>query len=146
MIYNCISLMALFLRIHDRSALPIYQQILRQIREAIAAGRLESGEKLPSHRQLAKELVVSPLTVKRAYDQLEQEGQVETRRGMGTFVAAMPTAEAQTTREERLRATIKDLVSEARASGLRTGALLELVRGECARFDGERRKRRTTQP
>jgi len=138
--------MAIFLRIHDHSALPIYQQILRQIREAVAAGRLEPGEKLPSHRQLAKELVVSPLTVKRAYDQLEQEGQVETRRGMGTFVVVSPTVQAKETREERIGATIRDLVSEARASGLRTGALLELVRGECARFDGERRKRRTTQP
>jgi GntR family transcriptional regulator len=67
---------------------PIYRQVVRQVVEGVAYGSLQAGERLPSLRELAKSLVVAPLTVKKAYDVLGADGVVETRRGLGTFVNA----------------------------------------------------------
>lgn len=66
---------------------PIYEQIMDQIREYILTGKLLEGEQLPSIRILAKELRISVITTKRAYDELESEGFIETVQGKGTFVA-----------------------------------------------------------
>ncbi|MGB5881665.1 MAG: GntR family transcriptional regulator, partial [Thermoanaerobaculia bacterium] len=76
------------LHIATGSELPIYRQIMRQITDAIAGGRLRPGDKLTSQRDLAVQLVISPLTVKKAYDELEREGLIRTERGRGTFVAS----------------------------------------------------------
>ncbi len=72
--------------IKNGSAVPIYEQIKNAIREEILKGSLKSGEKLPSVRNLARELSISILTVKKAYDELESEGFIESRQGLGTFV------------------------------------------------------------
>ena len=77
----------MLLRVNPGDSEPIFRQIERQIRDAVASGRLSPGDKLPSHRQLAVELVVNHLTVKRAYDELEREGLIATSRGLGTYVA-----------------------------------------------------------
>jgi DNA-binding transcriptional regulator YhcF (GntR family) len=76
-----------FLRINGRGAAPVYQQIVDQIREAVAAGRLRAGERLPTVRQLAADLDVAPGTTARAYQELEQLGVVLTERARGTRVA-----------------------------------------------------------
>mgnify|MGYP002153988818 CR=1 FL=1 len=72
--------------IKNGSAVPIYEQIKNAIREEILNGKLKAGEKLPSVRNLARELSISILTVKKAYDELENEGFIESRQGLGTFV------------------------------------------------------------
>ncbi len=82
--------------------LPIYRQIMRQITDAIGGGRLRRGDKLPSQRDLAVELVISPLTVKKAYDELEREGVIETRRGRGTFVNSVTPAVDPALQRQRL--------------------------------------------
>jgi len=74
--------------INPNDGLPIYRQIMRQVKHAVASGRLAPGDKLPSQRDLASELVVNHLTVKKAYEVLEAEGLIATERGRGTFVAA----------------------------------------------------------
>src|SRR5471030_1617263 len=76
------------LRVSPADELPIYRQIMRQIVDAIAGGRLAGGARLPSHRELSEELVIAPLTVKKAYDELEGLGYIESQRGRGTFVCA----------------------------------------------------------
>jgi GntR family transcriptional regulator len=92
---------------------PIYRQLMEQIREAAARGRLEAGERLPSVRQLSKEIVVNPNTVARAYMELEREGVLHTRPGLGVFIAK-PLAElADEARERRLGALIDRLLTEA---------------------------------
>ena len=75
--------------IQNSSQTPIYEQITRQIKEKIAKGELQAGAPLPSVRSLAKELKISALTVKKAYDGLEQEGFVTTVHGKGSFVAGI---------------------------------------------------------
>ena len=68
------------LLVNPSDELPIYRQIMRQITEAIAGGRLKSGDKLTSHRELSEQLVIAPLTVKKAYDELEALGFIEIGR------------------------------------------------------------------
>lgn len=72
--------------IKNGSAVPIYEQIKNAIRDEILKGNIKAGEKLPSVRNLARELSISILTVKKAYDELESEGFIESRQGLGTFV------------------------------------------------------------
>ena len=69
--------------VNPSAELPIYRQIMRQITEAIAGGRLKAGQKLASHRELSEQIVVAPLTVKKAYDELEALGFIETSEGAG---------------------------------------------------------------
>lgn len=84
----------------NSSSAPIYEQIAAQIRDQIVAGSLEQGAALPSIRALAKDLRISVITTKRAYDELEAEGFVYTVAGKGCFVAEQNT---ELIRENRLR-------------------------------------------
>lgn len=74
--------------ISNSSSEPIYQQIVSQLKELILRGQLTAGDALPSIRNLAKELHISVITTKRAYEELEKEGLIETVPGKGSFVAA----------------------------------------------------------
>ena len=104
--------------ISNSAEIPIYRQIVRQIVEAVYGGALSPGEKLPSHRDLAEELVVAPLTVKRAYDELEAGGYIETQRGRGTFVASrQPVRDVRALRLE-LQQLTRDLLTRAFSAGL----------------------------
>jgi GntR family transcriptional regulator len=107
--------------------LPIYRQIVRQITDAIASGRLEPGEQLPSHRDLAAKLVIAPLTVKKAYDELEREGLIGAQRGRGTFVNARVPVVGRAERRERLRDTAQRLLSQAALSGVPFGDVVSLL-------------------
>ena len=73
--------------ISNSSGQPIYEQICRQIKGAIAAGKLQPGEPLPSIRSLARDLRISVITTKRAYEELERDGFIQTVAGKGSFVA-----------------------------------------------------------
>lgn len=102
----------------NASPSPIYEQILRQIRAQILSGDLQEGEVLPSIRKLAQTLQISVITTKRAYDELEREGLIDTVGGKGTFVAS-PNAEFL--REKRVRAVeekLSEAVSEAQSAGI----------------------------
>lgn len=104
-------------RIDAGDGLPIYRQIVEQVKAALAAGALRPGDRLPSHRDLAKELVVAPLTISRAYEMLEREGLLATERGRGTFVAT-GAGGAAAAAEEELSDRADALVRQARALGL----------------------------
>ena len=108
--------------------LPLYRQIIRQITDAIAGDRLKSGDKLPSHRDLASQLVIAPLTVKKAYDELEQGGFIETQRGRGTFIRERLPRERVAESRKRLRISAQQLLSQAALSGTPFTELLELLR------------------
>jgi GntR family transcriptional regulator len=88
-------------RLSPDSPEPLYLQLVRQIRAAVSSGKMLPGERVPSHRELAAQLVLNHLTVKRAFDQLEDEGLVVTKRGLGTFVAdRLPAGHAEVGRSE----------------------------------------------
>jgi GntR family transcriptional regulator len=104
--------------IDSRDATPIYAQLERGFRAAIATGRLRSGDQLPTVRQLAVDLRVNANTVARVYAELERAGVLETRRGVGSFISATP-AQARPPREHerRLRAFTTKVLAEADAAG-----------------------------
>ena len=106
--------------VSNSSGKPIYEQITTQIKNLILSGELQEGEALPSMRLLAKELRISVITTKRAYNDLEQDGFIETIPGKGSFVAVKNTA---LLREEHLR-RIEEHLTQA-ASLARTGGITE---------------------
>src|ERR1019366_2701549 len=114
------------LLIHPADELPIYRQIMRQITEAIAVGRIKVGEKLPSHRELSEQLVIAPLTVKKASDELELLGFLETQRGRGPFVCARLPRPDPIRQMEEVRDTARKLLSQAYVAGLRYPDLLQI--------------------
>lgn len=107
--------------------LPIYRQIMRQITDAIAGGRLASGERLPSHRELSEQLVIAPLTVKKAYDELEALGYIESQRGRGTFVCARLPKVSRAARSTQILHAARALLSRAYLAGLRYEDVLKLL-------------------
>jgi len=113
--------------VHPGDELPLYRQIVRQVTDAIAGGRIAPGERLPSHRELAVQLVIAPLTVKKAYDELERERLIETQRGKGTFVCANPPAVDPARQRERLRETAQRLLSQAALGGVPYREVLDLL-------------------
>ncbi|MBP1594825.1 MAG: GntR family transcriptional regulator [Acidobacteria bacterium] len=106
------------LHINPGDELPIYRQIMRQIIDAVAGGRLQAGAQLPSHRELAEQLVIAPLTVKKAYDELERQGLIVTQRGKGTFISERLPDVDPAKRRERLRDAAQRLLSQAALSGV----------------------------
>ena len=88
--------------IDSQDATPIYAQLERGLRAAIATGRMQPGDQLPTVRQLAVELRVNANTVARVYAELERAGVIETRRGVGSFISATP-AEGRPPREHARR-------------------------------------------
>ena len=104
--------------IDPRDATPIYAQLERGLRAAIATSRLRPGDQLPTVRQLAVELRVNANTVARVYGELERAGVIETRRGVGSFVSATPTqAHPPRERDRRLRAFVTRVRADADAAG-----------------------------
>ena len=114
--------------LRNASGAPIYEQIAAQIKDQIVDGTLEPGQPLPSIRALAKDLRISVITTKRAYDELEAQGFLTTVAGKGCFVAEQNT---QLIRESRLREIEEHLQSAAelaRSCRVADGELLEMLR------------------
>jgi GntR family transcriptional regulator len=114
--------------IKPSAELPIDRPVMREIVEGIVGGRLKPDEKLPSHRDLAEQLVIAPLTVKKAYDELEALGFIESQRGRGTFVAAVLPAVDRVDRLDRIRQAARTLLSEAYLAGLGFPEILKLLK------------------
>ncbi len=102
----------------SNDATPIYAQLERGLRAAIATGRLQPGAQLPTVRQLAVEVRVNANTVARVYAELERAGVIETRRGVGSFVTATPTqAHPPREHERRLRTFVTRVLADADRAG-----------------------------
>ena len=107
-----------FVDVDPADPTPIYAQLERGLRAAIATGRLRAGDQLPTVRQLAVDLRVNANTVARVYAELERAGVIETKRGVGSFINATP-AQARPVREHerRLRAFVTRVLAEADRDG-----------------------------
>ena len=116
------------IHISSHDGVPIYLQIVNQVKYLVASGRLAPGEELPPIRTLAEQLLINPNTVARAYRELELAGVVEKRRTAGTYVSG---AASRLARRERLKIVserIDALLAEARQMNIDTDALIELLR------------------
>jgi GntR family transcriptional regulator len=118
------------------SGMPVYRQIIDQVRGAIASGALNAGDQLPTVRQLAVDLAINPNTVVRAYRELELGGLLETHQGTGTFISSQKMKRADAQRERQLAQIVGDCVSRAGAAGFTVDDLIDELRslaGEPAR-------------
>lgn len=109
---------------------PLYDQIVDAVKREIAAGRLLPGSAMPSFRVLAEDLMVSLITVKRAYEELEREGIVFRRQGLGTFVAEQGHDRMREVRRETAIEALKSAVQAGREAGISDRELLSLLRKE----------------
>jgi GntR family transcriptional regulator len=105
---------------------PIYRQIVDQVRRRVASGSLAAGHELPSVRALAQAHAINPMTVSKAYSLLETEGLLERRRGMGMFVAAVRTARSASQRLALLEPALQAAAQQASELGLGAGQALQL--------------------
>ena len=108
-----------------KSGVPVYRQIIDQVRGAIASGALSTGDQLPTVRQLAVDLAINPNTVVRAYKELELSGQLETHQGTGTFISEKKMNGADAERQRQLGQIVADAVARAGAAGFTIEQLLE---------------------
>ncbi len=121
-------------RIETASRQPIYLQLVQQIREGIARGDLETGEKLPSVRQLSRDLLVNPNTIARAYTELERDGALIGRQGLGLFVAEIKSELTKSAREKRLKESLDQWLTEAVHLGFNGEEVLKMVSQRVERF------------
>ena len=112
--------------INGSSMVPIYEQIVEQVRAQIASGQLKENEMLPSVRTLARELKISALTVKKAYDSLEEQGFTVTVHGKGTYVAPGNTERLMEERRREVETALETAVQRGRNCGLSDGEIREL--------------------
>ena len=123
------------LRISDRDGVPIYVQLVRQIKYLVSSGQLAADEQLPPVRKLAEQLLVNPNTVARAYRELESEGIVTIRQGAGAFVAEGGSPLARRERQRILIERIDMLLAEARQMKVDQDTLIALIRQRSAHIE-----------
>jgi GntR family transcriptional regulator len=123
--------------VNPSSELPIYRQIMRQIVEAIAGERLQRGEKLASHRELSEQIVVAPLTVKKAYDELEALGYIETQRGRGTFVCEKLPRVNRSEQRGQIEQAARNLLSLSYLGGLHLSDVTKILKDVDRELTGE---------
>lgn len=109
------------------SSIPLFEQIKNGIKENILCGELRDGEQLPSVRVLSKELKVSILTVKKAYDELSEEGFIEIRQGLGTFVGKNNDALKMEEKQKLLEEKISEMIHISKEVRLGKKELMELI-------------------
>ncbi|HOP27239.1 MAG TPA: GntR family transcriptional regulator [Candidatus Sabulitectum sp.] len=115
------------IKIDSCSAVPVYEQLKRQIKLGISSGRYPAEHRLPSIRELARELTVNPNTIAKAYRQLETEGFLESRAGLGFFVIHFPSRLMET-RKELLEELAEDFTAKAVELGATSDMIIDAVR------------------
>lgn len=123
--------------LNNTSMVPIYEQLMDQVKREIINGSLKENESLPSVRALSAELRISALTVKKAYDRLEEEGFVVTVHGKGTYVAATDRELALEARKKAVEDDFAAAIEKARAVGFSKNDILDIVTLVLEDYDGQ---------
>jgi GntR family transcriptional regulator len=123
------------------SGVPIYLQLIEQVKHAVATGALRPGEQLPGIRRLAEELVMNANTVAKAYRELEHDGVIEVRHGAGAFVARGATSPKRTALLREAQPPVRDLVARLRSLGVTEEEARRLFESELIRARGARSAR-----
>jgi GntR family transcriptional regulator len=127
-----LSEVAVHIEISLQDGVPIYRQIVNQVKYLIASGRLRPGEELPAIRTLAEQLTITPNTVVKAYGELEQEGVLVKRRGAGTYVAETASRLARREQKKILEQRADALLAEADQLNFSFDEVLDIVRARQA--------------
>lgn len=107
--------------------MPIYEQIVNQIRDAVVSGELRAGESMPSIRMLAKDLAVSVITTKRAYEELEKEDVIESIPGRGFYVCEQKNDHLREKQMMNLEEKYTDIIRESKSAGMSLNDVIELI-------------------
>lgn len=118
----------MFIVISHQDPAPLYQQVFDQIVDAVTAGTLNAGDKLPSIREVTAELKISEITVKRAYTDLEHGGYIITRPGRGSFVAEINRETLREKKLARLRTDLEALLKSNEKYGIRARDIIALIK------------------
>ena len=118
----------MFIVISPQNPDPLYKQVMDQIKDAIADGVLQPQERLPSIREISKELNISEITIKRAYADLEAEGFIYTRAGMGSFVASIDKERLRKEKLGEIRQDLRRLLRTAGRAGISKQEVVRLLK------------------
>ena len=129
----------MFLHVDARNGLAVYDQIVRQVKFAVAQGTVATGELVPSVRELARELAINPNTVARAYRQLQDENVLESLRGTGLAVAAGAQKTCRSERKKLIRTRLREVLLEAHHGGLDAEQIQSLIQKEIDSLPRSRR-------
>ena len=116
------------INISNSSSVPLYEQIQSQIKAQILNGQLKAGDGLPSIRSLAKELKVSIITIKRAYEELEKDGYLETVTGKGSFVASQNEERLKEVAMYEVESKLEEIIRQAKSVGMTLEEGLEIFK------------------
>jgi GntR family transcriptional regulator len=116
------------IRLSNTNGLPVYRQIVNQVKYLVASGRLQAGQELPTLRTLAERLVINPNTVVHAYGELEREGVIVRRHGSGTYVADTATKVSRREATQTLTDKIDSLLVDASHLQVQLEDILEILR------------------
>ena len=119
----------MFLVISPQNPDPLYKQVMDQLKDAVAGGSLKPGERLPSIREMAKELNISEITIKRAYTDLEAEGFIYTRAGLGSFVADLNQDRLRQDKLRQIQEELRRVLVAARRFGIKPDEVASLLEG-----------------
>src|SRR6185503_5443496 len=131
-LYYISSTVVILLKPNPSSGVPIYLQLMEQVKHAIETGALKPGEQLPSIRPLAEELVINPNTVAKAYRELEHEGVIELRQGAGAFVSDTAPTKKDAERLQAAQGLVAQGIERLRARGITDDEIRRLVEAELA--------------
>lgn len=127
----------MFFKPNQSSAVPVYVQLMEQVKHSIETGALRPGDQLPAIRRVAEDLVINPNTVAKVYRELEHEGVIELRHGAGAFVAARPRGGGSAGRLLRARPVVRGAVAKLDALGLSEEEMRRLFEAEVRQLRGE---------
>jgi len=129
----------LHLQVDPHSGVPVYRQMMDQVKYYIASGVLRPGAQLPSVRELAQFLRVNPTTVVKAYTELEHERMIELKQGKGAFIASHAPKMGEREKEAQLRRQARAFAVEAAQMGVPHAVLLRLLKEEMEALKGDRK-------
>jgi GntR family transcriptional regulator len=124
-------------RPNPASGVPIYLQLMEQVKHAVETGALRPGEQLPGIRPLAEELVINPNTVAKAYRELEHDGIIELRQGAGAFVSATTGTQGRAEKFRGARTIVAAAVKQLRVRGVTEDEIRRLIDAELAGLSGK---------
>ncbi len=130
----------MLLDIDHHSGVPIYRQVVDQVRDQIMAGRLLEGDQLMSVREAAAALRVNPMTVSKAYSALESEGLLERRRGIGLFIARIQSRKKEQSKEAAMEAILAKAVATAVQYGVSETQMRQMIKTLYSNYQSESRK------
>lgn len=132
------------IHLDPKSQIPIWEQIVNQMKEMVMKGIYQPQDKIPSVRELSSQLIVNPNTVSKAYQELERQGVIETIRGRGTFVAERAPVQQITEQQvEKINEGLKRLIIEATYLGMEEQQVLDMVQDLLKEIGGNNRAERS---